>query len=212
MCPFYGKVMEIYTRFNRKNIQDRQIDTLIGLSKGIEADGVVNQAEAEFLLTWLIQSRQASDNPVIHNLLEKVTAMLEDGELDADESTELLSILHRITGEKSEVGELAKVSSLPINHPLPPVTFENRSFLFTGTCAFGTRKQCQEATEALGGINVSRVTKSLDYLVLGTYVTDSWAHETYGRKIEKAIEYRGNGVPLIIITEEHWVNEGVFSN
>jgi hypothetical protein len=43
--------------------------------------------------------------------------------------------------------------------------------------------------------------------VLGTYVTSSWAHETFGRKIEKAIEYRDNGLPLIIITEEHWANE-----
>ncbi len=26
--------MDVFAKFNRKNIQDRQIDTLIGLSKG----------------------------------------------------------------------------------------------------------------------------------------------------------------------------------
>jgi len=41
--------MDIFTRFNRKNIQDRQIDTLIGLCKGITADGNVNQQKAEFI-------------------------------------------------------------------------------------------------------------------------------------------------------------------
>lgn len=200
--------MDIFTKFNRKNIQDRQIDTLIGLSKGLVADGKVDQTEAEFLFSWLIQNRQACDNPIIINLLEKVSAMLEDGVLDAEESQELLSILRCISGEESEIGELSKTTTLPITDPLPPITFQGMTFLFTGTCAFGTRKQCHDATESLGGNIAKTVTKSLDYLVLGTYVTDSWIHENFGRKIEKAVEYRDNGVPIVIITEEHWANEG----
>ena len=42
--------------------------------------------------------------------------------------------------------------------------------------------------------------------MLGTYVTDSWAHENFGRRIEKAMQYRDSGVPLAIISEEHWAN------
>ncbi|MBN1683789.1 BRCT domain-containing protein [Candidatus Bathyarchaeota archaeon] len=198
--------MDIFTRYNRKNIQDRQIDTLIGLSKGITADSKVDQAEAEFLLTWLAQNSQ-SKNPVILNLFKKVGDMLEDGFLDGEESTELLSILHSISGEKTEFDEVAKPSSLPVCTPPPKIIFDNKTFLFTGTCVFGTRKQCQEAIESLGGINAKSVSKVLDYLVIGTYVTDSWAHETYGRKIEKAMEFRDSGVPISIITEEHWLNE-----
>lgn len=200
--------MDIFTKFNRKNIQDRQIDTLIGLSKGMIADETVNQAEAEYLRIWLIQNRQTSDNPIILNLLEKVGAMLEDGLLDSDESGELLSVLRQVTGETSEVGELGKTTTLPVDEPLPSVTFPGSTFLFTGTCAFGTRKQCHDATEALGGECVRGVTKSLDFLVLGTYVTDSWAHENFGRKIEKAIEHRDSRVPLAIISEEHWIKQG----
>jgi NAD-dependent DNA ligase len=203
--------MDIFTKFNRKNIDDRQIDTLIGISKGLVADEKVNQSEAEFLLSWLIQSRQNTDNPVIINLLSKVESMLEDGVLDQEESTELFKLLHKINGEPSEIGELAKASALPVNHPLPSITFEDREFLFTGTCAYGTRKQCQAAIESLGGLNAKGVTKKLNYLILGTYVTDSWIHETYGRKIEKAMKYRDEGAPLIIITEEHWLKEGEFT-
>ena len=200
--------MDLFTKFNRKSIDDRQIDTLIGLSKGLTADGKVDQSEAEFLMNWLAQSRQTTDNPVIINLLEKVSSMLEDGILDDDESSELLGILHKITGEPSELGELAKATSLPIDHPIAPITFPDMSFLFTGTCVFGTRKQCQDITATLGGLNAKGVTKSLNYLVLGTYVTDSWIHENYGRKIEKAMKYRDDGVPLVIVTEEHWINAG----
>jgi NAD-dependent DNA ligase len=203
--------MDLFTRFNRKSIDDRQIDTLIGISKGLVADGKVDQSEAEFLLSWLVQNRQNTDNPIIINLLNKVETMLEDGVLDPDESAELLGLLHKINGEPSEIGELAKPTSLPIDHPLPPVTFEGMEFLFTGTCAYGTRKQCQAAIESLGGSNAKGVTKNLNYLILGTYVTDSWANETYGRKIEKAMKYRDEGVPLVILTEEHWISEGNIS-
>lgn len=199
--------MDLFTKFNRKNIQDRQIDTLIGLSKGLVADGKVDQGEAEFLLSWLIQNRQASDNPIIINLLDKVGSMLEDGILDPEESSELLGLLRALSGDSGAIGELAKTTSLPIDDPLPPIDFRNMSFLFTGTCAFGTRRQCQEVIESLGGVNAKSVNKSLNYLVLGTYVTDSWAHETFGRKIEKAMEYRENGVPLVIVTEQHWIIE-----
>ncbi len=199
--------MDIFTRFNRKNIQDRQVDTLIGLSKGLMADGKVDQAEAEYLLSWLIQNKDSSSNPVIENLFEKLEVMLEDGVLDSEESNELKNILKSIAGENSEIGELSKTATLPVNDPLPPINFTDSTFLFTGTCAFGTRKQCQNAIEQLGGVNAKSVTKSLNYLVLGTYVTDSWAHESFGRKIEKAIAYRDNGTPLIIVTEEHWANE-----
>ncbi|MCW8874978.1 MAG: BRCT domain-containing protein [Gammaproteobacteria bacterium] len=203
--------MDIFQRFNRKSIDDRQIDTLIGLSKGLLADGKVDQCEAEYLYTWLIQSRQTTDNPVIINLLNRVDVMLKDGVLDQEESAELLSLLHKLTGEKSEVGELAKATSLPVNEPSPTIIFQDNQFLFTGTCVYGTRKDCQAAIERLGGINAKSVTKKLNYLVLGTYVTDSWIHESYGRKIEKAMQYRDEGVPITIITEEHWVNEGNLS-
>jgi len=200
--------LDILTRFNRKAIDDRQIDTLIGISKGLLADGVVDQSEAEFLQTWLVQSRSATENPLILNLLQRVDAMLEDSVLDADESAELMGILRKISGEPSELGEIAKTSTLPVDDPLPEIHFDGYSFLFTGTCAFGTRRQCQEATESLGGKVSKGVNKSLQFLVLGTYVTDSWAHETFGRKIEKAIQYRANGVPLAIVTEEHWAESG----
>ena len=200
--------MDKFTRYNRKSIDDRKIDTLIGLSKGILADGIVNQKEAEFLLNWLIQSRQASDQPIILNLLDKVDEMLSDRLLDAEEAQELLELLHRISGEPAELGELMKTAHLPVDDPAPTIVFKNKTFLFTGTCAFGTRKQCMEATKTLGGINETSVTKRLNYLVLGTYVTDSWHHETFGRKIEKAMNYRSRGHPLAIVKEERWADCG----
>ncbi len=199
--------MDIYTKFNRKEIDDRQIDTMIGLCKGIIADNNVNQAEAEALLQWLSEARKVTEHPIIVNLLEKVCDMLADNTLDSDESEELLALLRKV-GERSDFGEMFKTSSLPINQPAPVIEFEGRFFSFTGSFAYGNRDQCHVATTARGGIIAKNVTNSLDYLVLGTYVTDSWVHETFGRKIEKAMQYRTGGCELAIVTEDHWINSG----
>lgn len=197
--------MDLFAKFNREGIEDRQIDTLIGLSKGIISDGIVNQSEAEFLLTWLIQNYQASKNPLLLNLLNKVEEMLADNFLDEQESMELLNILKSLSGEESSRGELAKPSSLPFCSPKPEVKFKDKNFLFTGTFVYGIRKNCQKLVLELEGQVSKSVTKNLDYLVIGSYVTDSWIHETFGRKIEKAVKYREEGVPLKIISEDLWI-------
>ncbi|MEZ9513820.1 BRCT domain-containing protein [Vibrio splendidus] len=198
--------MSLFNKYNQRDIQDRQIDTLIGLSKGLIADGEVVHAEAEFLHGWLIQN-QHSEHPIILNLLNRVAEMLEDGILDSEESHELLALLQSLGGELGEVGEMAKTTSLPIDHPAPKISFEDCNFLCTGTFAYGKRKDCEEAIENLGGKISKGINKSLNYLVLGTYVSESWAHESYGRKIEKAMLYRDQGQDLIIITEEHWLQQ-----
>lgn len=38
-------------RFNE--VKDRNIDELLGISRGLIADDKINQAEAEFLLDWI---------------------------------------------------------------------------------------------------------------------------------------------------------------
>lgn len=202
--------MEMYTRFNRKRIDDRDIDTLIGVSKGLAADGAVNIAEANFLVSWLVQCKSRSDNPLVENLLEKIEIMLADGVIDSDESTELVSTLNQLSGEPSEVGEIAKASTLPLCDPPPSFTLNGKSFLYTGTFAYGPRRLCKEATETQNGVNAKSLTKSLDYLVIGTYVTDSWKHESFGNKIKKAVEYRDKGANISIISEERWADMGNF--
>ncbi len=63
------------------------MDTLIGLSKGILADGVVSQREAETLLSWLeVNQATLGDNPVTDGLLARIHEMLWDDVLDEEEA------------------------------------------------------------------------------------------------------------------------------
>ena len=195
-----------FVNMDRDRIATRQVDTLVGLAKGIVLDGIVDQREAEFLRDWLVANHAVLDNPVIEILMHRVSAMLEDDVLDADEASELLATLRAFTGEApTATGELLRSSTLPCDEPPPSVAVKGHVFCFTGTCATGTRRDCQNIVRNLGGEVANSVTRKLDYLVLGAYVTDSWVHESFGRKIEKAVEYRDvKGTGLAIVSEGHW--------
>ena len=193
-------------RRDKKRLEDRQMDTLVGLSKGIIADGVVNQKEAKFLLNWLQTSKVGeTENPYINALVERISEMLDDGLLDNEEAEELFEALKTFTGEIPEESEVMK-PSLPLSDPPPQVVFENRIFVFTGTFIYGPRARCKEAVESKKGETSSSLTQKVDYLVIGSYVTSSWKHESYGNKIEKAIRYREkHGSRPAIICEDHFV-------
>ncbi len=195
-----------YLIFNRTDVADRQIDTLIGLCKGISADGVVSQQEAEFLQGWLAANEiSIQSNPVTANLLSRVNDMLSDGVLDRDEAEDLLAALRSYAGDPPEAGEFLKTTNLPVDRPEPEIEFTDRLFCFTGTFAYGSRSQCAGMIETLGGTHAKTVTTKLDYLVLGVYVTPSWAHEAFGRKIEKAMYYRDDrNRDIAIVSEPHW--------
>ena len=208
MMIFYGRdcVMVDLTRvFGRARIDDRLINELVGLARGFLVDGKVDQAEAEYLEKWLIANGGVSSNPVVATLLVRIEDMLKDGHLDDDESQELFDTLNSFVGGDFESGELLKSGTLPLNNPVPLVDAEGSSFCFTGTFAFGTRKDCHAAVEGLGG-TAAGLTAKTDYLVIGVYATDSWAHSSYGRKIESAVAFRSKGKGVAIISEAHWLD------
>ncbi len=195
---------ELHRIFSRARLDDRQVNELLGLAHGIIADGVVTQQEAEYLQKWLVANAGVSNNPVVANLLQRVNQMLSDRILDAEESRELLETLTKFSGGDFELGEVLKSSSLPLDEPPPEILFDQTRFCFTGTFAFGSRRECEDAVEKRGA-SAGSLTLKTDYLVIGTYATESWIHSSYGRKIERAAEMKEEGVPISIIGEAHWV-------
>ena len=202
-----------YLKYNVRTLHQRTIDTLIGISKGVVADGVVNQKEAENLLSWLqVNEKTVSSNPVTAQLSERVEQMLWDNVLDQEEADELHELLTALSGGISEFGEEHRSATLPLNNRPPTVIFEDKSFLFTGTCIFGNRAKCHSAVIERAGRVAKGVTLDLDYLVIGCYVTSSWKHQSFGDKIERAMKYRDTGKSaLAIISEEHWMSAGGLS-
>ena len=195
---------DLHRIYGRARLNDRQISELIGLAHGLIADGEVNQAEAEYLQKWLVANRDVSDNPVTSNLLCRINQMLSDGVLDSEESKELFETLKKFSGGDFELGEVLKSCELPLDEPPPPIICGGKAFCFTGTFAFGSRKDCEAVVQKLGG-KCGSLNQRTDFLVIGVYATGSWKHSSYGLKIENAIKKKQEGIPIAIVGETHWV-------
>lgn len=188
----------------RGYVVERKLDHLAGMAEGIVADGIVTEEEARKLRAWL-QRNHGDEHPFSARLMQQVEAALADGVLDDDESQALHDALMEWTGGEVESGEVAKSTKLPLDPGPREVKIAGSIFVFTGTGVFGTRTDMRAATEAAGGEVGANVTKKTDYVVLGTYVTASWIHQSFGRKIEKAVYYRDErATGLKIVHEEDW--------
>lgn len=193
----------LLNRFAVDRLSSRQIDELIGLARGIAADGNINLAEAEFLQKWLAANSVLADQPLIRVLYQKVSDMLADGIFDRDEQTELLDTLNNFSRRDFELGEVLKATTLPLCDPAPKISFAGVRYCFTGIFTFGKRKDCETAVISRGSV-CSSLTQKTDILVIGVYATESWKHSSFGNKILQACEWRDAGIPISIVSEEHW--------
>lgn len=197
------KDQELLNQLGGARISDRQIDELIGLARGLIADGNVNQAEAEFLEKWLAASYPVSQHPVLGTLYKRVRTMLADGLMDDDEKQELFDTLNALSDRDFELGEVLKATTLPVCNPAPRLTFPGRRYCFTGTFNYGDRRTLEGEVAARGGEGGS-LSRKTHVLVIGTYATESWKHSSFGTKIMAACEMRDKGLPISIVTEAHW--------
>lgn len=194
---------QLLNRLNGDRLQSRQVDELIGLARGLIADGALNDAEVRCLETWLAANLAISHQPLIALLYDRVRGILADGIADKDECDDLLAALTTFTGD-ADLGEAPKATTLPLCQPAPTLSFVGKQYCFTGTFSFGQRKHCEEAVSERGGTSGS-LTRKTDVLVIGAYATDSWKHSSFGNKILKAAEMRAEGTAICIVSEEHWV-------
>ena len=186
-------------------ILKRSFESLIGICTGMLVDGHLSDDEILFLKTWLDENNEIAFAWPGEVVCKRINKALEDGIIDEGERKHLTKTLQELIG--GDFQETGATPSEPISLPVQEIEsleFDEQTFCFTGTFIFGTRPACQKATEKAGGISAKRITKKLDYLVIGTMSTRSWANTSFGRKIEKAVEYQAEGCPLVIIDESSW--------
>lgn len=191
-------------RYSAKRLNDRAIDELIGLSRGIIADQNVNDKEAIFLRSWMEANVSYCEDPIVNQLYRRIQEMLIDGIFDQDEQKELHQILAEFTGKSTVQHSHILAATLPLCNPLPRVEFPTMTFCMTGRFAYGPRKICEEVIVERGGKTNKNVSSKVDYLVIGTFCSTDWLHTSYGLKIKNAMELRETGMPIAIISEDHW--------
>lgn len=191
--------------FHQERIDRKSVDALIGISVGLIADGQINQLEAQFLQKWIETNLAHLDDPVVNILFRRLNDMLSDGILSAEEAEDLMLLLKQFTGiAPASNAPALRVSSLPLNDPLPIIDWSDRTFMLTGTMAYGPRKSCESLIVERGGLIGAGVSKKVHYLIVGSVGNEQWLHSSYGTKIKRAVELRESGIPIAIVSEEHW--------
>lgn len=204
--------------FNRYyDLITSSIQQLQGILHGILADNVLNEAEIEQLCSWIddhdfLKGTYPFDE--IHSLLVSVK---QDGIISDDEKNLLKAFFANFVDTRAsynvhefEVKALQSQYSISgICAVCPEITFENKVFSFTGASTRATRNEIAKIIQNLGGIFNNNVTKNTNYLIVGGDGNPCWAFACYGRKVEKAIELRKKGTPIIIVHENDFWDEVV---
>lgn len=186
---------------------DRATDELIGICRGVLADGHVNAQEAEFLLSWIERNARFRNQWPFETLYERLISILEDGVIDPEESADLHDTLARFVGGEHDdpIAEITSAgTTLPLDAPPPNIHFTGHVFVVSGTFDFGKRKVVTAEIVCRGGQVANGISRSVNYLVIGELGSRDWIHSNSGRKIESAIAIRASGVPLSIVHEAHW--------
>ena len=185
----------------------RSCESLIGLCRGMLADGYLADEEILFLKNWLDENDMLAVTWPGEVVYKRINQVLADGVIDEDERKYLTETLDSlIGGTMQETGATEGLSTNLHVEDVELVDFDGNLFCFTGTFLYGTRAACHKATESAGGVAAKGITKKLNYLVIGTNTTQSWANSSFGRKIEKVVDYRDSGIPLAIISEACWIS------
>lgn len=202
----------------RFGLDDRAVSELMGLASGVIADGVFTQKEAKFIQKWILSNVSVflQQNPIITPLLVSLNQILSDKVLDKEESAELLDTLSNLSLETLsklffdfslggfKLGEMRESTSAFFDSPFPEIELEGKVFCFTGTFAYGGRKECERIVKNNGG-SVDNLTRKTDYLVVGIYATDLWLNSSLGHKLKKSVMYRDKYGTPAIVSEEEWV-------
>lgn len=194
-------------RASREEAGDRQINELIGLVKGVTADGSVQQSEVEFLLKWLESNKGSLDKWPAKAIYPRLKAALSDGNLDDTEEEEIHALLEATISENRDTADAGLPIEIPFTTPVPEIQFANRSFCFTGRFQSGSRSWCVSQIIARGGMSTSKIDRKLHYLIVGDIGPGDWFRAKHGRKIVRAIKHIEVGAGIAILREQHWFEQ-----
>ena len=188
------------------------IQHLHGLMHGILSDGEIAIEEARGLMEWVDEHAHLKGVYPYDEIDSLLTVVLKDGKIDSDEQKMLKAFFEdfiQYSFAKKLKMETERVrSGLPKDFTLPGVcamcpeiSFDGRVFTLTGASTKATRGEIVEKITAKGGTFSANVTQETEFLVIGGAGNPCWAFSCYGRKVEKAVQHRKQGLPIVIVHE-----------
>lgn len=179
---------------------------MVGLVRGVVADGTVSAEEARRLAEWARENPEIATRYPANLLARRLERIFMDGRADRKERDRLAQMMEQLAGNPSGFGGgYPLATDLPLTQPPPEVVFEGQSFVFGGEMAYGPARACEREVRERGGLCERTVNRRTDYIVIGSLAAADWAQTDFGHLIDDVVEYRERGVPIAVITEDHWV-------
>jgi hypothetical protein len=98
----------------------RGASELLGLARGMLADGVINEQEAHFFARYLADHPEIEDDPVVRRLAQRVRHIYADGRIDDSERLELQGLLEDLVGGRASLTlGYDAATELPLDRPAP---------------------------------------------------------------------------------------------
>lgn len=173
---------------------------------GIAADGVITESEARGLSDWLAEHEHLKTLWPYDEVDSCITAALRDKQIDETEHKALLGFFREFTAVLDD--RAIKSPSMVEGQKLvgvcavcPEIIFAGSTFCFTGASYKYTRAVFGDVVKKHGGTVCSSVSPKLNYLIIGAEGNPCWMYACYGRKVEKAVTLRKQGVRLSIVHE-----------
>lgn len=193
-------------RLNHKRRVDRDLSELLGIAKGMLSDGVITDTEAEFLRSWGANHVEAVGQWPTSIIFSRLNQFFADGRIDDTERIQLRGLLADLVGGTASILlGYEGATTLPLDMPPPLICWgPDEVFVFTGRFAYGPRRECEREVLERGSSCESNITRRTTFMVIGTFGSEDWAHTSYGRKIQRAVQLRGTGFAVRIVGEDHW--------
>jgi hypothetical protein len=182
------------------------LNEFLGLISGIVADDQINADEFSYLHEWLNKHIDLVDDATVRSVATKMVEFSALKQATPSDEEALLSFLKQTAGIRFL--ETGAADAHPMDHiadSIESMDHERAAMCFTGVFNTGTRKEVEAIAIKLGATPRKDPSKSIHYVVIGSQVSPDWKHTSFGRKIQKAIELRDVGHPLIILTEQEWI-------
>lgn len=178
---------------------------MVGLVRGVIADGKVTEDEAQRLSEWAKNNPDIAARYPANLLARRLERIFMDGRVDGGERKRLGAMLTQLAENPQGVGgEYPLATDLPLTDPPPDIDFKGQTFVFGGEMAYGPTHACEREVIELGGMCERAVSRRTDYLVIGAIAAVDWNQSSFGALIDEVVQYRSRGVPIAIVTEEQW--------
>lgn len=159
------------------------------------------------LADWLLEHEHLKTCWPYDEIESLVTGVLEDGRIDAAEHEMLMAFFGEFVAaldSNAVASALARegASIVGLCAVCPEIRFTDAVFCLTGPSRRYSRQDFAALIADRGGTAVNGVSRRVHYLVIGADGNPCWAYACYGRKVERAVELRKEGHPIVIVHEK----------